>query len=172
MRLATSVTLVLTALFATASIAPAQQRAGSDTIERLLDEVHALRLALERQSTTGAAVQLATGRLALQDQRVYRLSEQLENARRELMSIDRQTKEFAAREKEMDDMLSVESDPQRRMQVEMALKMFKAEQASQASLQESLRVREQDLMNALAFEQAKLDDITRKLDDLEFALRR
>lgn len=172
MRFATSVTFILTALLASAAMAPAQQQAGSGTIERLLDEVQKLRLALERQASTGAAVQLITGRLALQDQRVYRLTQQLENVRREMIAIDRQTREFATREKEMDDMLAVESDPRRRRDVEMALKMFKTEQASQGTLLESLRIREQELMNALGFEQSRLDEITRRLDDLEQRLQR
>lgn len=172
MRFATSITFILTALLASAAMAAAQQQPGSGTIERLLDEVQKLRLALERQASTGAAVQLITGRLALQDQRVYRLTQQLENVRREMIAIDRQTREFATREKEMDDMLAVESDPQRRRDVEMALKMFKAEQASQGTLLESLRIREQELMNALGFEQSRLDEITRRLDDLEQRLQR
>jgi hypothetical protein len=54
----------------------------------------------------------------------------------------------------------------------MALKMFKAEQASQGTLLESLRIREQELMNALGFEQSRLDEITRRLDDLEQRLQR
>ena len=112
MRVASTFILLTGVVLATATLAPAQQT--RSTTERLLDEVRQLRLALERQVSVGARVQLITGRAAMQDGRVSRLSQQLDDVRGELMTVDRQIKDLERRARGIEDVLAVESDPAHR----------------------------------------------------------
>lgn len=155
------------ALLASVSFAPAQQPPRREAIDQLLAEVHQLRLVLERQATVGARVQLLGSRLALQDDRVYKLSTQLEATRRELASLERQIKDVGMREQQFEEMLELSTETRQRQELEMARKMMKSELAAAVAQQETLRVREQELANSAALEQAKLDEVTRRLDDLD-----
>lgn len=159
-------------IFAAASVGIAGQRAdtSTDPLQRLLREVHELRLAIERQSSVGARVQLLSSRVALQDERVFKLLQQLENVRREIMGLETQAKQAAERDARLDDEIASEMDTKQRQELELAKKQFKAERALQSSMLEALRVRESELANAAATEQAKLDEVTRRLDDLDRAL--
>lgn len=134
---------------------------------QLLQEVRALRLAIERQASVGARVQLLSGRATLQDERVFKITQQLDMVRNEMSGIERQLKEWSMREKQVEEAAELETDARQRQEMELARKMFKSEFASQQSRLETLRVREQELFNTLSLEQAKLEDVTRRLDDLE-----
>ena len=140
------------------------------TLQRLLAEVHELRLAIERQSSVGARVQLLSSRVALQDERVFKLLQQLENVRREIMGIETQLKQGSTRDAQLDDAIAAEIDVKQRQELESARKMMKAERALQTSMLDALRTRESELANAAATEQAKLDEVTRRLDELDRAL--
>ena len=167
MRLALLLSLVVAGFVVFASVAPAQQAPRPDAISQLLDEVHLLRVALERQSSTGARVQLLSSRVALQDERVYRASQQLDALHRELLDVDRMEQEARSRAKGIEEAIETISDPERRQDLEGAQRQFKLELASHSNRQQALRAREQELLAALGFEQAKLDEINRRLDDLE-----
>ncbi len=162
--------ILLVVAAASAGLAQTGTDTSTEPLQRLLREVHELRLAIERQSSVGARVQLLSSRVALQDERVFKLLQQLENVRREMMGIETQAKQAGEREASLDDAISSESDPKQRQELELARKQFKAERALQNNMLEALRARESDLANAAATEQAKLDEVTRRLDDLDRAL--
>jgi predicted nucleic acid-binding Zn-ribbon protein len=169
-RLTPLISIILL-LVGIASIGVAQERSQPDgTLQRLLGEVHQLRVAIERQASIGARVQLLSSRVALQDDRVYKLLQQLENVRREIMGLETQVKQTGERDAHLEEALASETDPKRREELEDAKKQFKAERALQTDMLGALRTRESDLANAAATEQAKLDEVTRRLDDLERSL--
>lgn len=159
-------------LLLVASVAIAQQPGESrpDPLQRLLAEVHELRLAIERQATVGARVQLLSSRVALQDERVYKLLQQLENIRREIMGLETQVKQSADRDAHIDDALASETDPKQHQELEAMKKQLKAERALQSNMLEALRTHESELTSAAATEQAKLDEVTRQLDELDRTL--
>lgn len=66
----------------------AAQPPSVDPIRELLTEVRALRLAMERQATVGARIQLLVARIQLQEQRIAELSRRAAAVRDELSKID------------------------------------------------------------------------------------
>jgi hypothetical protein len=74
-------TIVSLAALAAAS-APAQTTSADNaTLQKLLDEVRQLRLTMEKSVTVGPRMQLILQRTQLQDARVARISQQLDEVR-------------------------------------------------------------------------------------------
>ena len=59
------------------------------TMTQLLQEVHALRLAIERSTVAGTRAQLLLGRLQMQEARMATLGHQVQEARSKLLEIQR-----------------------------------------------------------------------------------
>lgn len=169
-RLKPALLPILLVLVASAAIARQRGESSPDPMQRLLAEVHELRLAIERQASVGARVQLLSSRVALQDERVFKLLQQLENVRREIMGVDTQLKQATERDTRFDEAINAEVDPKQRQEFEAQRRLMKAERALQVNMLEALRTREAELASAAATEQAKLDEVTRRLDELERAL--
>lgn len=159
--------LLSSAVLVAGDPAQASPPRGDAVQTQLLQEVRALRLAIERQASVGARVQLLSGRATLQDERVFKIGQQLDMVRNEMSHLERQVKEWSMREKQLEEAAELEMDQRQRKELELSQKMMRTEFVSQQARLESLRVREQELFNALSLEQAKLEDVTRRLDDLE-----
>ena len=148
----------------------AQQK--EDPIPALLNEVRLLRLAMERSATVSPRIQLLTSRMALQDERVYRFARQAESINDELERATFQNREFAARAKQMEEMLALEPDLAKRREFEDAQRFMKAEVELQASREQTLRARHTETANLLAAEQTRWVELTQALDELERMLGR
>jgi hypothetical protein len=136
---------------------PGQDR----TTQALLAEVRSLRLALERASLNGYRAQIALERLRLQQQRVDRLTRELEEAKNELNEMEMNRPKM----EEMVEEMVKEVDEGRAH--EMQSKMFKAEVERQKQREDRVRQREVDLAKQLQVEQDKLRDLNDRLDLLE-----
>ena len=86
-----ALTLAFVVVLAVWRATPAAEQASagqsSDTLAALLVEVRGLRAAMEQMASAGPRVQLAMGRLQLQEQRVNTLVRQLEAIRNDLAAI-------------------------------------------------------------------------------------
>jgi len=89
-RLRPALTIALAAIVALAATytvkAAPQARPPLDPIAALLDEVHALRMAIEQSATVAPRVQLTLARLNIEEQRIAQLAVQLDRVRRELLA--------------------------------------------------------------------------------------
>jgi hypothetical protein len=82
----------IVALAATYTVKAAPQaRPPLDPIAALLDEVHALRMAMEQSATVAARVQLTLARLNIEEQRIAQLAVQLDQVRRELLAASQES---------------------------------------------------------------------------------
>jgi hypothetical protein len=144
-----------------------QQPSSSDPISALLAEVRQLRLVMERTATVNPRIQLVTSRMALQDERVYRLARQAESLRDELERVTIESRESVTRTKQIEDLLANETDQKKRQDFEEALRFMKSETELRAMREQSLRMREAEAANTLAIEQAQWNELARRLDELE-----
>ncbi len=141
------------------------QTGDSATLQALLAEVRQLRLTMEKSISIGPHVQLVLQRVQLQDQKVARISQQLEEVRKRIgEETSRQTHaaEVLAR---VEQELPAETDPQRRKQLEESQAGLKLEAAR--GVDQQLTAHESELASALRNEQAILSEFDSKLDALE-----
>src|SRR6266849_11081501 len=93
MRLVPIRNLILLAIATYPAIA--QQAPQDATIQALLKEVHALRLAMEQSNQTGPRIQIALARIQLQEERVRNATRQLQDARDKVADIQTRRARFA-----------------------------------------------------------------------------
>jgi len=157
--------IVLLAALAPA-LAPAQTtNADNTTLQALLDEVRQLRMTLEKSVTLGPRMQLLLQRTQLQDARVARISQQLDEVRKQIaVETGRQT-DVNERLAKVEQDISAETDAGRRAQLEDVRAQIKI--VAGRGPDQQLRARESELANALEGEQATLNDLNGRLDALE-----
>jgi hypothetical protein len=148
------------------------QAAPADVLSHLLDEVRALRIAMQQSATAGARIQLLTARLSIQESRVARLARDLEDARINLVRLADSQQRAADMHENLEAMLPVESDPGRRRQLEAELRSIKQQIEMQSSEEQFLRNRESALEASYDAEQARWLEISNRLDELERSLER
>ena len=142
----------------------------SSVIQALLSEVHQLRLAIERSNTLSPRIQLVVERVKMQQSVVTRLSDQFESARREFENAQAGQSRTAERMKTWETELSQVTDPVKRQQMDLELKASKPEFERYQQLIEALRAREADLSSRLRSEQAVLDGLNDRLNQIERTL--
>jgi septal ring factor EnvC (AmiA/AmiB activator) len=161
------VAIALVVLALSALVAAASPQSTPDPVPALLAEVRQLRIAIERSATVNPRIQLFTSRMALQDERVFRVARQVESLRDELDRLTTQGRESAARNKQFEEMLAGETDPQKRLELQETQRFTKIETELRAAREQLLRTREAEAANALAAEQARWMELSQKLDELE-----
>jgi chromosome segregation ATPase len=144
-----------------------------DVLAALLTEVRGLRQAMEQMASAGPRVQLALGRLQLQEQRVNTMIRRLETIRdsiskqqQEGAGIQAQLANFETMFKQNDkDVPQSENNP-----MTAVLAGFrKAAAAGEAEIQR-LQEEEAQLQQQIAAEQGRWSEINRTLEDLERVL--
>ena len=145
----------------------AQQGGERQTLRALLDEVHQLRLALQRTNLSTARVQLAFERIRLQMGRVDALSREVESTRAQLAGLRDFRSQAAERVKIWEEQMGRETDAGHRAQIERQLSLNKQNLAAQVQREEQLRDREVQLGAQLQVEQSKLSDLEGQLGNLE-----
>ncbi len=142
-----------------------------DVLPALLTEVRGLRQAIEQMAAAGPRVQLALGRLQLQEQRLNTMIRRLESIRDSVAGAKKeataQESQLAGFEKMFKDQPPDEGNPLRQMMEGLR----KAIEASGAEVQR-LQVEEAQLQEQIAAEQGRWSEINRTLEDLERALGR
>jgi chromosome segregation ATPase len=165
-----AVAVVFAALAFSASLR-GQEPLRQDVLGTLLLEVRALRGAIEQMVSAGARVQLATGRLQIQEQRVNTLSRQLFELRQSLAAVERQRIEREAELADLEGVLPGTSDPGERQAIAQRVGELKAILAAGTGGLQKLRSDETELAGVVAAEQSRWADLNQQLDALDRTLR-
>jgi chromosome segregation ATPase len=168
---ATTAVVTLVALFIAGSAAShgaAQEPPG--VLPALLTEVRGLRAAMEQMASAGPRVQLALGRLQLQEQRVSTLVRRLETVRDNLAAAQRQYAQHQNQLAQFDG--AAKSNPAEREDVEHMLTLFKGEMSAAAASVQRLTAEESSLAADIATEQGRWEEFNGRLEELERTLER
>lgn len=164
------------ALGAAAVMAQSTRPQEPDVLTALLAEVRGLRQAIEHTSTAGARVQLALGRLQLQEQRVNAmirrgesLREAIAKAEKDAAAAQAQLAMIAAPFKEKPGEAADEGPDDIPVMAEMLASLKKAVAGAAAEVHR-LQTEEALLQQQIAGEQGRWLEINRALEDLERAL--
>ena len=143
-----------------------------DTLAALLSEVRALRTAMEQMASAGPRIQIAFGRLQLQEGRVQTLVRRHLDVREQLASAEREADLFVAQYEVLQGEARETQDLERRRALERELPHAKAQQEQLVGEAQRLRGLEAELAQQVASEQARWMELYTALEELERALRR
>jgi chromosome segregation ATPase len=170
MKYLTLAALTITTMIGVAFTASAQTtNSDAPTIQALLAEVRQLRLALEKSALLGPRMQLTMQRLQLQEQKVARLSERLDEARKQTSSAAAQHMKVTEELNEAEQQISSETDAARRKELGATIAHLK-KMASDTTAQQSLGARESEIASSLQNERAALNELNDKLNGMERVL--
>jgi predicted nucleic acid-binding Zn-ribbon protein len=170
-------TIVLTMILVSAAVLgrPSDGRAQStatppEVLAALLVEVKGLRAAMEQMAVAGPRVQLALGRLQLQEQRVNTLVRRLDDVKTSVVQAQKELEMLSQRMADLDRGSRETSDPEERRQAEAALKAMKTEMTRAALDVQRLQNEEAALSQDISGEQGRWTDLNRRLEELERSL--
>ncbi len=146
--------------------------ASADTLSSLLIEVRGLRAAMEQLVSAGPRVQLAMGRLQLQEQRVTEMTRRLDDVKNRLAGLQKQSDSEEEETKMLEETIPRTTDPKRQQELEMALKHMKFAARERSPELQRLQGEQAALAQDLANEQTRWMDLNQRLDELERALRK
>jgi predicted nucleic acid-binding Zn-ribbon protein len=141
-----------------------------DVLSALLAEVRGLRAAMEQMASAGPRVQLALGRLQLQEQRVNALVRRLEEIKAKLPSAQRAMEEVGDRLNQLEKVAREAADSEMRRDVESAIPGLKKEAAHRSHEFQRLQADEAALVQEIAAEQNRWTEFNQRLEELERAL--
>jgi hypothetical protein len=118
-----------------------QEPVRQDVMGTLLVEVRALRGAIEQMTSATARVQLAVGRLQIQEQRFNTLSRQLFELRQALSAAEREQSEQAGRLADLEGVLPQTSDAGERQAIAAEIGQFRRMVAGGRSKLQKLQLR-------------------------------
>ena len=154
----------------------AQGTGAPDVLGALLTEVRGLRVAMEQMASAGPRVQLALGRLQLQEQRLNTMIRRAETVRESVVRTEREATELQleiARYEEAVKSADARSDREDFVRaVTQQIGDAKRRTAALSTELQRLQGEESTLHQQIAGEQARWADINRTLEDLERALGR
>ena len=150
------------------------QPANQDTLEALLVEVRGLRNAIEQMASVGPSVQLAMGRLQLQEQRINTLVRRADVVHGALVAAHKRASELQDRMGNLQRLLKGNPEPEepRRSSIEGELPILKQELARATAEIQRLQAEESDAAAQVASEQARWAEINQRLEELDRALTR
>ena len=172
-----AVTSLLLAGAGAAGVYTAGSAQGPDILPALLEEVRGLRAAMEQMASAGPRVQLALGRLQLQEQRVNTLVRRLEETRDRLAEAQREAVRHEGQMNQMkkfDTMLKDGTAEARQEANEMQhmVEMFKREMAMAHADVQRLSAEEAAIAADIAMEQGRWTEINQRVEELERTLGR
>lgn len=139
----------------------------SELIKALLSEVRELRMTLQRNSVTSYRAQITLERLRLQQTRVEALAREQREVQSSIKNAEQAFPISAEDLIEVERVASAAATPAERAQKEMEMKMMKKmiERGKQEA--QDLRQREAQIILNLQTEQAKLNELNDRLEELE-----
>jgi hypothetical protein len=140
--------------------------------DALLVEVRGLRLAIEQLAVVGARAQVITSRLQLQEQRVNSLISRLAQQRDRIPPVEREMTNLQQRTGELRRDVQMAATPDIKASLEHQFKSAQQDLGQQTAALRRLQGEEADVMNLLATEQARWEELNRQLDQLDATLRR
>jgi predicted nucleic acid-binding Zn-ribbon protein len=149
-----------------------QEPARQDVMGTLLVEVRALRGAIEQMTSATARVQLAVGRLQIQEQRFNTLSRQLFELRQTVSRTERELSGEAARLADLEEVVQRTSDAGERQAVAAEITMMRRNLAAGRSSLQKLQLDENELSATVSAEQGRWSDLNQQLDAIDQTLRR
>jgi DNA repair ATPase RecN len=168
--------LVLAAVLGAAALlgGPVEGRAQATTppevLAALLVEVRGLRAAMEQMASAGPRVQLALGRLQLQEQRINTLVRRLEEIRVSLTQARKELDQLADPMAVFERMSREAPEPEVRRDAESQLKGYKT-LAARANLEvQRLQNDEAALVQDISAEQGRWTELNQRLEALERSL--
>jgi len=141
------------------------QSTDNAALQALLSEVRQMRLTLEKSVSLAPRLQLLMQRAQMQDQKVARISQQLDELRKQISAETARQLNATQRLEKIEQEISSETDVEHRKQLEdmrAGLKMVAG-----TGPEQQLRARESEIANSLQTEQAVLDELNGKLDAIE-----
>jgi predicted nucleic acid-binding Zn-ribbon protein len=138
-----------------------------DVLQALLTEVRLLRSSIERVAHTNATLQLAGLRASMQEERIWRISREVEALRTQLTSAARDVQAAATRLKQLEREIESESDPGRRRSLEGELPALRTRLEGLQQIEQQLRQREAAMTQSLTTEEGRWQTTNDRLDDLE-----
>ena len=145
----------------------------ASVLDALLVEVRSLRVAMEQMASAGPRVQLALGRLQLQEQRVNTLVRRLETIRAQITEMERMRDTMLQRNQQFEAAAREEADTDdKRREFQQAIRQHKLELARASADLQRLNTEEASVAAEAATEQGRWTDINQRLEELERALTR
>jgi chromosome segregation ATPase len=148
------------------------QQPNQDTLGALLVEVRGLRSAIEHMASVGPSIQLAMGRLQLQEQRINTLVRRADVVRDALVAAHKQAGELQDRVGSLQRELEQNPEPQHRSNVEDALLDAKRKLTRASAEVQRLQTEESDAAAQVSNEQTHWAEINQRLEELDRALQR
>ena len=127
---------------------------------------------MEQMASAGPRVQLALGRLQLQEQRVNTLARRLEDARTSLAQVKSGLEDLTLRMNENERLSRESSDPEVRQAAEAELRQLKTAVARGTRDLQRLQGEEATLSQDISVEQGRWSELNERLEELERALTR
>jgi chromosome segregation ATPase len=143
-----------------------------DVLAALLAEVRGLRTAMEQMAAAGPRVELALGRLQLQEQRINNLARRLESTRANLGAAQREVAQNEEQIRNFEAALRGVADPQERQDMEQQLDVLRRVVAAAQPDIQRLIMEESQVAAELAAEQGRWAEINQRVEALERALER
>jgi len=146
----------------------------TDIMPALLEEVRGLRTAMEQMSSAGPRVQLALGRLQLQEQRITNAIRRADDARNRLAPLQREQAEIQQRLRGLESALKEGrsgGDGPPVQELVIVLEHEKQNLARQSAEVQRVAAEEAVYANEVATEQARWTEINQRLEELERMLR-
>ena len=151
-----------------------QRTSEADVLGALLVEVRGLRQAMEQIAAAGPRVQLALGRLQLQEQRINTMVRRLESVRDGVSGAQRPVDELQHKITQLEDSLKdVDNRPDREALIRgttFEINEMKVRHRTASAELQRLQEEQSFLEQQIAGEQSRWADINRALEDLEKAM--
>ncbi len=142
-----------------------------DLTSALLVEIRGLRAAMEQLASSNARIQLAVGRLQIQEQRVNALLRQQAEARQRLADAERQQNQAEARLADLQDVVGTISELRERRAIEQEIGVLKNDVAVGSAALQRMRSEDIELAGLASTEQGRWAAINQALDSLEQTLQ-
>jgi len=143
-----------------------------DTLGALLVEVRGLRSAIEHMTTVGPGIQLAMGRLQLQEQRISTIVRRADVLRDALGAAHKRAGELRDRVGNMQRAFENSTEPLNRSAIEGELPIVKQDLARATAEVQRLQQEESDAAAQVSAEQTRWAEINQRLEELDRALTR
>ena len=150
----------------------AQATTPPDVLQALLVEVRGLRQAMEQMASAGPRVQLALGRLQLQEQRVNTLSRRLEDLKTKIAEANNGMEEASEQLTTFERMAKETPEFDKRKEIEAMLDGFKRQVTRTSAEIQRLQNEESIVGQDISTEQARWSEINQRLEELERSLIR
>ena len=172
MRQKTALFFLIALLASGVAVSRSQAPESPSILPALLTEVRGLRAAMEQMASAGPRVQLALGRLQLQEQRLSMLLMKQDATRGSLAGTQQQLAQHQGRLADLEGNERNNADANVRREVEQMIIMVKREIATTSSEVQRLTAEESSISADVASEQARWNELNQRLEELERTLGR